>query len=444
MGIRQTFLILGLTAAAFAQDLASRADDFVAAYVRQNKFSGSVLAAKDGKILFEKAYGQANRDWIIPNSTSTRFRIGSLTKPITATAILKLEEQGKIKTSDLACTYLPACPEAWKPITIQHLLNHTSGITSFTELPTYNRLKRLPSRYHEQVKAVWDLPLNFTPGEQFDYSNTGYVILGRIIEKAAGQPWEAFLEAQIFAPAGMAATRADAIQAVIPNRASGYYVGASVPQPAEFIDPAIPGAAGALLSTTGDLFRFHAALLGGKLLNEASLKKLLTPDKNNYAYGWIVQHIGPRTFHAHSGGIDGFSSQILYIPEDKLFVVVLSNFQDAETGPVRDGLLALLSGSSPELPKFRSSIELDSATLDEYVGTYQFSPVFSIAITREGNQLITQATGQRKIPVFAEAKDFLFPKVMPATLQIVREDGKVTGMILKQGGREMRATKLKN
>lgn len=442
MGIHKTFLILGLAAATFAQDIATKADAFVASLAKQNKFSGTVLIAKEGKIVFEKAYGMANYDWSIPNTIDTKFRLGSVTKQFGAAAILKLEEQGKLKTTDNACDYLPACPEIWKPITIHQLLSHTSGIPNFTSFPEYARIQVRPSRYEEQVKSVWEKKMDFDPGTKWQYSNTGYVMLGQIIEKASGKPWEAYLQQEIFTPAGMTDTRADSNSDIIAKRAAGYSIKSGNTRNAGFIDMRIPNVAGALISTTGDLYKWDRALATNKILSEAGRKKMWTPVKNDYAYGWGIGDQNGKTEQSHGGGIDGFSTFLLRVPEDGVLVVVLSNFEDGKTGDVRRGLTNIAYGRAIEVPKERAEIQLDSATLDEYPGTYQFSPDFAMVVTREGNQLMVQATGQGKAPLYAEAKDILFPKVIQATIQILRTDGKVTGLLLKQNGREMKAPKV--
>lgn len=441
MGIRQTILILALAATTFAQDLATRADEFVSAYVKLNQFSGAVLVAKEGKPVFSKAYGMANYEWGVPNTIDTRFRLGSITKQFGAAAILKLEEMGKLKVTDKACDYLPACPETWKPITIHHLLTHTSGIPNVTAIPEYKRIKFLPTKYDEQYNAVKDRPLEFDPGTRFAYSNSGYIVLGQIIEKAAGQPWETFLATQIFIPAGMKNTRADVNTALIPRRASGYVSNGGNLRNAEFIDMRFPNVAGGMISTVEDLLAWDRALVDGKVLSQSSLNKMQTPDKANYGYGVIVGKDGDKQVISHSGGIDGFSTQLHRIPQDGIVIAVLANFEDSKAGEIRNGLLRLLKGETVELPRERKEIELDTATLDEYVGTYRFAPTFAIEIRREGKQLVTQATGQGVIPVYVEEKDVLFPKAMPATLRIQRENGKVTGLILDQGGRQMKATR---
>jgi CubicO group peptidase (beta-lactamase class C family) len=437
MGIRQALLILSFTTLSCAQDLTGKVDRLANYY----KFSGALLIAKGGKILINRAFGMANQEWSIPNTPDTVFRLASISKQFGAAAILKLEEMGKLKTTDKACNYLPACPEVWKPITIHHLLTHTSGIPDFTNLPDYEKLQILPSRYEQQVKSVWDEKMDFHPGTRFSYSNTGYVILGQIIERASGQPWEQFLAEQIFAPAGMTQTRADSSTTIVPMRASGYKSPEGKTLNADYINMQVPSVAGALLSTTSDLFKWDRALASATILSPASIEKMFTPDKEDYAYGWVITKRAGKTIQGHDGGIDGFSTSLLRIPSDGTLIVVLSNFEDGKTEEVRRGLLTLANGGTVRYPKIRPEIQLPSETLDEYLGTYQLSPTFALTITREGDQLITQATGQGKIPVFVEAKDILFPKAMPATLQILRENGKVTGLILKQGGREMKATK---
>ncbi len=439
MVTRQTILILVLAALAAGQDIAAKADELVSAYAKQGKFSGAVLIAKDGKIVFEKAYGMANYEWNVPNSVDTKFRLGSITKQFAAMAVLQLEEAGKLKGGDKACDYLPACPEIWTSITIHQLLTHSSGIPNFTSFPEYKAIQLRPSRYDEQVKIVWEKPMDFDPGTKFQYSNTGYLILGKIIEKASGKNWEDCAREAIFAPAGMMDTRADDNAVVMPKRANGYLSNGGTPQNAQFVDMRIPGAAGALISTVGDLYKWDRALASGKLLKPETAARMWTVEKNNYAYGWSVFTREGKTVQAHGGGINGFSTFIERVPGDGVAVIVLSNFEDGQVGAVKDGLMKVVYGLPAELPTVRTEIQLDSALLDEYVGTYEMSPTFSLVVTRVGDQIITQATGQGKLPIFAEAKDLFFPKAIPATITFTRDEGKVTGLILKQGGREMKA-----
>lgn len=234
-------------------------------------------------------------------------------------------------------------------------------------------------------------------------------------------------------------TRADDNAVVMPKRANGYLSNGGTPQNAGFVDMRIPGAAGALISTVGDLYKWDRALASGKLLKPEPAARMWTVEKNNYAYGWSVFTREGKTVQGHGGGINGFSSFIERVLGDGVAVIVLSNFEDGQVGAVKDGLMKIVYGLPAEFPTVRTEIQLDSALLDEYIGTYEISPTFSLVVTRVGEQIITQAKGQGKLPIFAEAKDLFFPKAIPATITFTRDEGKVTGLILKQDGREMKA-----
>jgi CubicO group peptidase (beta-lactamase class C family) len=444
MGFRQTFLILALAGLSLAQEattLASKADEFVSALAKQNKFSGVVLIARDGQPLFHKAYGMANLEWGVANTTDTVFRLGSVTKQFTAAGIAKLEDSGKLKVSDKACAYLPSCPESWRNITIYQLVTHTSGIHNFTDVREYDASKRAPSRLDAQLKLIAGMPLDFDPGTKMNYSNTGYLLLGQIIEKASGMKWEDYLRKEIFLPAGMTQTRADSDTEVIPRRASGFIGNGGKPRNADFIDMRIPGAAGALVSTTGDLLKWDQALYNEKLFPATTIARLFQPEKNNYAYGWMIENFAGKKMIGHGGGIDGFVTNISRFPEDKTLIVFLCNQMDSDIPTLR-GLVDLAFGRQVEIPRERKEIELDSSLLDEYVGKYQIAPTFILSITRDGKQLLTQATGQGILPVYAEAKDALFAKAINAQLTFEREEGKIVRLILHQGGRKTPAKRL--
>jgi CubicO group peptidase (beta-lactamase class C family) len=185
-----------------AESIAAKTDEYCRAQVAINKFSGSVLVARGDQVLFAEGYGLANFEHEVPNTPQTKFRLGSITKQFTAMAILILQEQGKLSVDDLASKHVEGCPDAWKDVTIHHLLTHTSGIPSFTSLPGYGASMPLPSSPKQTLDRVRDMPLEFMPGEKFVYSNSGYVLLGQIIEKVSGKPYEHFLPETIFEPWG--------------------------------------------------------------------------------------------------------------------------------------------------------------------------------------------------------------------------------------------------
>src|SRR5690349_8797110 len=307
-----------LLLAIVAQAPASRMVQVVQSFVDAKQFMGSVLVAQGDKILLNQGYGFANLEWSIPDSPSTKFRLGSITKQFTAASILLLEERGKLKTDDPVTTYLPDAPPAWDKITIFNLLTHTSGIPSFTSFPDYHSTEAIPTTSEQLVARFRDKPLNFQPGESWEYSNSGYALLGYLIEKISGESYKDFVQENLFTPLGMNNSGYDLNAPIIVRRAAGYSPGPEGPVNAGYIDMSIPFSAGALYSTTGDLLRWEQGLFGGKVLSPASLKKMTTPFKNDYAFGLAVRPVDGHTLIEHAGGIEGFNTQMSYYPDDKL------------------------------------------------------------------------------------------------------------------------------
>lgn len=435
--ILAVLLFCSLPAAA-ADFSAARLDRQAQAYFDQNYFNGSVLVAKDGKTLLAKGYGMANFEWNLPNAANTKFRLGSITKQFTSMVVMQLQEKRKLKVEDLISKYIDGAPDRWKAITIHHLLTHTSGVPNFTSFPDYVKTMVVPSPPSESLKRFIDKPLDFDPGTKWSYSNSGYILLGIIIEKTSGMKYEDCVRQNIFEPLGMKDSGYDWNGTVLANRASGYERGPKELRNASYIDMSIPHAAGALYSTAEDLKKWDEGLMTEKLLPKAALDKMFTPFKNNYAYGWSVEQKDGKQVISHGGGINGFATMIVRVPSERLLVVALANVLPGEPGKLADDLRKLALGIDVPVPAPRKEISLPTEVLDEYVGEYVLAPVFSITFTREGNQLMTQATGQGKLPIFAEAKDKFFLKVVDAQVTFERDsNGKVTGMVLHQGGREM-------
>ena len=424
-----------------AQDV-SRMDRIIQSHVDSKQFMGSVLVAQGGKVLLNKGYGSANLEWDIPDSPQTKFRLGSLTKQFTAAAILLLEERGKLRTDDLVAKYLPDAPASWAKITLANLLTHTSGIPNFTSFPDYSTTEATPTTPEQLVARFRDKPLNFQPGEQWEYSNSGYVLLGYLLEKITGQRYQDFVRDNLFAPLGMTESGYDSRAAIILHRASGYSPGANGPVNAGYIDMSIPFSAGALYSTTEDLWRWEQGLFGGKVLTPASLKKMTTPFKNDYAYGLAVRRAHGYTVIEHGGGIEGFNTQLAYDPDRKLAVIVLGNLNGGAPGEIAGELMSLLHGERVVLPSERKEITVSTDVLRQYVGTYQLAPTFSIVITLEGNRLMSQATNQPALPLFPESETSFFLKAVDAQIEFTKNDkGEVTSLTLRQGGNEMKALK---
>jgi CubicO group peptidase (beta-lactamase class C family) len=343
-----------LTAAA----LEAKVDEYMKAQVEVNSFSGTILLARDGTPLVSKGYGFANLEWRIPNAPDTVFRIGSITKQFTAMVVMQLREQGKLKTDDPVCRYLAPCPEAWAPVTIHHLLTHTSGIRSYTGLAEWRKVNMVPKTVDEMIGFFRDLPLEWAPGTKWAYNNSGYFLLGAIIEKVTGQKYAQVVQELIFTPLEMKDSGYDWTAAIIPRRASGYMGRGSGLSNAAPLDMQQPYSAGALYSTAVDLLKWDQALYTDRLLPAPARQMMWTPVMNDYAYGWAVRGPSPATFGhrqlAHSGGINGFSSMIIRLPDTKMTAIVLSNNATANAGAVARDLLAIYYGQAYTVPAART------------------------------------------------------------------------------------------
>ena len=335
--------------------VAQRVDEYMPAEMRVNGFSGTILLARKGAAIVAKGYGQANAEWDIPNTPRTKFRLGSITKQFTSMAVMQLQQQGKLKVQDPICQYLTPCPDAWKAITLHHLLTHTSGIPSYTNSPSYMASMMMPKTVDQMVAGFRDLPLEFEPGSQFKYDNSGYFLLGVLLEKVTGQPYARVLQDQIFTPLGMRDTGYDTTAQILPMRASGYSRQGGNVTNAPYLDMVQPFAAGALYSTVEDLLKWDQALYTDQLLPSAARSAMFTPFKSDYAYGWQAPAPSPQTFGrkqlAHGGGINGFSTMIIRMPDENVTSIVLSNVQQAQTGRIARDLLAILFGQPYEVPR---------------------------------------------------------------------------------------------
>jgi CubicO group peptidase (beta-lactamase class C family) len=437
--------LLALSGAARAQDLLPKFDEYAQAAAKADRFSGAILVARDGKILVSKGYGLADVENDVPNTPETKFRLASLTKQFTAAAVLLLQERGKLSVQDSICKHVAPCPEAWQPVTIHHLLSHTAGVPNFTSFPEYARTRHEPTTVEATIGRFRDRPLDFKPGEDYRYSNSGYVLLGHVVEKVSGKSYESFLRENIFEPLGMTNTGYDHAAEIVKRRARGY-----APGPggrvvnASHLDMSIPFAAGGLYSTVGDLYLWDQALYGEKVLKKASLEAMFTAVRDDYGYGYRVNKLFNRRHNTHGGGIEGFSTSINRFPDERVTVIVLSNYEAARSGPVARDLAAIAFGEKYEVPVERVVAKVDPKIYDAYVGDYELAPDLVIAVTREGDGLMAQPTGQRKAELFPTSETNFFLKVVRAEVTFVKDaQGRVTHLVLNQGGRQQTAKKIK-
>ncbi|CAH1189984.1 D-aminopeptidase [Paenibacillus plantiphilus] len=317
--------------------------DKVDAYLHKLKFTGSVLLAKKGNVLVRQGYGMANLQKNTPNTPNNIFLIGSVTKQFTALAIMQLQEQGKLNVKDPVHKYLPDYPHG-DVITIHHLLTHTSGIPNYTTFPDFMETIGQQVTVEQNLDKFKDKPLNFAPGNKYQYSNSGYIVLGAIIERVSKQTYENYIYEHIFKPLGMndSGFRDDGIA----NKqfAVGYTNGLDTPSEALFVDKSIAYSAGAIYSTIDDLYKWDRSLYTEQLIKKTSAEAMFTPFKDNYAYGWIVED-EERKIYAHNGNINGFVAYLKHYTLDDMTVIVLSNNDSIDIKRIGDTLGKLLEAN---------------------------------------------------------------------------------------------------
>ncbi|MCA1816027.1 MAG: serine hydrolase, partial [Acidobacteria bacterium] len=299
------------------------------------------------------------------------------------------------------------------------------------------------------VELFRDKPLDFAPGEKFAYSNSGYHLLGLVVEKASGVPYAKFLQDNIFAPLGMRSTGYDDSRTLVPNRASGYVWTGQALVNAAYLNMAIPFSAGALYSTAEDLLTWDKALYTEKLVPRKTLEEIFTPLKQmspdmGYAYGWGVGKMHDHQVIWHNGGINGFATDIARFPADRATVIVLSNNENAPSDRIARDLSAILFGAPYKIPVERKVVAVASATLDKYAGQYQLAPGLVLTITNDGGKLSASAPGQPVVEMLPSSETEFFLKVVDAQVTFVTDaQGRVTGLVLHQGGRDTPAKKIK-
>lgn len=509
----------------------------------------AVIVVKDGRTLFRRAYGMADLELGVPLQPDMVFRLGSITKQFTAAAILMLAEEGKLSLQDPIEKHLAGYPTQGHVITIEHLLTHTSGIQSYTDMPGWmtSRIQGAMT-VTELVDGFKKEPMQFAPGEKWVYNNSGYILLGAIVEKVSGKTYEAFVKERIFQPLGMTSSYYDRTEPIIPRRAPGYTREGDQPRNAHYLSMTQPYAAGSLASTVDDLARWDGSQYTEKLLKRGSLERAWTPyvlkdgKPTGYGYGWGVSKLRGRRAMDHGGGIFGFSTHAVRLPDERVYVAVLCNSDSPSANPgylakkiaalalgdpfpepaaitltprileryagvyridesstrtvsVEDGRiytqrsggerLEVRPGSETEffydksltrlrfvldasgrasemlffpegadeperaprvadVPAARTAAKVDPALYDAYVGDYELAPGFVLSVTREGDRLMTQATGQQKVEVFPSSETEFFLKVVDAQITFVRgPEGKVDQLVLHQGGRDTPAKKRK-
>ena len=412
--------------------LADYADRLLTETYPAGEPGAAVLVVQDGKPVLRKGYGLANVELGVPIQPDMVFELGSITKQFTAAAILMLAERGQISLSDDVTKYLPDYPTHGRTITIEHLLTHTSGIPSYTGLPEWLPKRREDLTPQQIIDLFKDKPLEFEPGEKWAYNNSGYILLGAILEKLTGKTYEDFVEQEIFKPLGMTRSAYGSNSEIVPGRVDGYDPDDAGYRRTGYLSMTHPYAAGSLISNVDDMARWDEALRSGKLLKPASLERMFTPvplrsGKNTaYAYGWAIGEYAGRKVIEHGGDINGFTTDILRVPEARLLVVILSNNTGKDTRPLAFQIAARALGRPTE---DWPVISLEEKALDEYVGVYRFADSVTRVVTREGGKLFSQRSGSQKLEIVPTARDEFFVKEPGTRFRFQRDaQGRITAM----------------
>lgn len=425
--------------AANDREIAAEIARYMSAAVEIERFSGSILVARDGKPIVSRGYGFANVEFEAPNTPSTVFRLASVTKQFTAAAILILQQRGQLSVDDPACNHVVSCPPAWRSITIRQLLTMTHGIPGVTALEL-GPLRGLPVPWDQWLEATGAKPLEFEPGTKFRYQNAGYTLLGFIIERVSGMAYGDFLRENIFAPLGMSRTAYEDPRRIVPNRATGYKQMpgdpiANVP----YREVIAMHAAGGVQSTVEDLLRWDQALYSDRILSKASRDAMFAPQREmqpgrGYAFGlWSNREFGRRRI-AHGGNATGFITYFARYPEDRVTVIVLSNNERGSAGRISHDLSAIMFGAPYERPRLRRAVAVAPAVLERYAGRYRFEqPETEYTITLEDGTLWVLEPGFPEDPIFPESETSFFSKAFDVQLRfVVDAAGQVSGVVVRQ------------
>lgn len=401
-------LLLGVPTIGVAQNLEKQFDKMLNALYLPDEPGATALVAKGGEIVYHKAFGMANLELDVQMKPDMVLEIGSITKQFTAVSILMLMEQGKLNVEDDITAFIEDYPTHGHHISIHHLLTHTSGIKSYTSIERWSTMWRQDLEPMEVIDIFKNEPMDFAPGEAWSYNNSAYILLGYIIEKASGLTYEEFVETNIFEPLGMHSSRYGKHSEVIKKRASGYHENSEFVN-AEYLSLTQPYAAGSLMSTVEDLYIWNRAIRSNKLVKPASIALAFTNYTLNngehidYGYGWAINEINGSATVEHSGGIFGFVTNSIYLPDEDVFVAIYSNCDCNGPGEVSTKMAAMAIGK-PYLGE-DDAITVEEEYLKRLVGVYDFADNSSRIITLEGDQLYSQRVGSTKIKLFPTQKN---------------------------------------
>lgn len=428
-------LLMSLSVNNYAQNSEKEFDKILTELFADDGPGGTAIIVKKGATIYKKAFGKANLELDVPMQTNHIFRIGSITKQFTACAILKLAEEGKLSLEDDLTKYVIDYPTHGHAITIEHLLTHTSGIKSYTDLEKWDaEAHKRDFTPEEMVDYFKNEPMDFAPGEEFRYNNSAYFLLGYIIEKVSGKTYAEYINDAFFQPLGMTNSSYGSLSRIVKNRAAGYQKGENY-ENAAVLSMTQPYAAGSLLSNVDDLSKWYHAVNSGKVINKASMQKAHTNYQLNdgkpapYGYGWFLGNIQGSPMYQHGGGIHGYLTASLFLPKEEVFVAVFSNCTCNAPGQTAFKLAATAIGKSFD----RKKIKISKGEIAKYQAVYESENdgENQIVITAEDGKLFAFPTGGSKSEIFPFAKDQFFAEGRLETLAFERDaNGMISGVVL--------------
>ncbi|MEO6358282.1 MAG: serine hydrolase domain-containing protein [Ferruginibacter sp.] len=428
-----------------AQDATNKADSLVTAYARLYQFNGAVLVAKNGTVLLNKGYGYRNVADKVGNTEQSIFQLGSITKQFTAAVILKLQAEKKLSVTDHLNKFFSDYPKG-DSITIEQLLTHTAGIYNYTNDEKFMANEITKATNRDKIMAMFkDKPLDFSPGTSWSYSNSGYALLGYIIEAVTKQPYENVVRKYIFTPLKMTHSGFDFTHLKSIDKTTGYFkVTAKESAAAPIVDSTVAFSAGAIYSTTADLYLWHKALENYTILTKQQQEKAFTPVKEHYGYGWFIDSTEGKRRVGHGGGIHGFVTNISRVPADDICIVLLSNASDGTLNDITKSLFAILYNKEYVLPKEKPHVQLPEATLKQYEGEYEIKPELHVIMSVKDGELVAAPTGQPSNVMYAEKEDVFFLNEPAIQINFTRNDkNEIDGFILHQGGATIPCKKIK-
>jgi CubicO group peptidase (beta-lactamase class C family) len=434
-----TTLPVGLRAQTAASADTALYEAILSAAYAPDSPGAAALVARGSTVVFLDAAGMADLELGVPLAPDMVFELGSITKQFTAAAILMLAEEGKLSLDDPITKHLPDYPSYGDSITIEHLLTHTSGIVSYTDIPGYMASSVQQDVSPAELISVFkDLPVQFAPGERWAYNNSGYILLGAIVESASGMRYEDFVQQRIFDPLGMKHSYYGSSSRIIPKRASGYDGGDDGYVNQRYLSFTQPYAAGSLMMTVEDWYRWSRALFGGSVVSRVSLERMTTPyvlkngESTGYGYGFNIGDVRGHRAIRHGGGIFGFNTDGIYLPDDEVYVAVFANTTVNDVGPGTVSARLAAAAVGDPYPQF-TAIDLPEEALRRFVGPYQIDEGSQRVVTVENGALYT-TRGGRKTRAVPSSNTHFFYRSSNSHFEFEIENGVVTAMLMYPEG----------